>query len=62
VDESKPAAKSAADAKPTKPETDRAKDERDREEQQQKLEAAVKALQDASAAKPGTASPAEIPR
>jgi len=63
--EPKPAAKPSADAKgatkPAPPEP--AKAEREREEQdQQRLQDAIRAVQDAAGAKPGAAPPAETPR
>ena len=63
--EPKPAAKPSADAKgatkPVPPEP--AKAEREREEQdQQRLQDAIRAVQDAAGAKPGAAPPAETPR
>ena len=51
--ETKPPPKPAAEAKSTKPEpAESATDKRDREDQQQKLQEALRALQEAAAAKP----------
>lgn len=63
--EPKPEAKPGADArtvKPAAPEAAKAA-ERDREEQdQQRLQDAIRAVQDAAGAKPGAVAPAETPR
>ncbi len=56
--EAKPEPKPVADAKGAKPApTDSAKIERDREERQQKLEEAVRTLQETAGAKPGATPP-----